>query len=273
MAKTAAFLLTLIAALANTPATAQVVRAFVSAHGSDANPCSATQPCRTFQHAHDTVPANGMIWVLDPAGYQPVTITKGITIQANGMGEITQTASPGAAITISVATSDPVTLNGLVIDGLGTGQIGINITSGASVQILNSVVRHFSDVGIIDFSSTSGSNLLIEDTIVSDNQTGISVFPQNIGGKATLNRITANNNFTGVGTANSDVTIANSVLSNNSEGLHNNTSKVYLAKNVISGNATGVFVGQGTTNSYQDNYIQDNGMPLANGGLTPAGLL
>jgi hypothetical protein len=272
MTKTALLLTLILTALAS-PAQAQ--RVFVSAHGLDTNPCSAVQPCRTFQQAYNTVPANGEIDVLDPAGYGPITITHGISIQAHGFGGITQTASCStcAAITIAVTTSDPVTLNGLLIDGGGTGHIGININSGASVQILNSVVRHFGDVGIIDFSSTNGSNLLIEDTTVSDNPVGISIFPQGVGGKATLNRITVNNNETGVGTATSDVTIANSVLSNNGEGLHNNTSKVYLAKNVISGNTTGVFVGQGTTNSYGDNYIQDNGAPLANGGLTPAGMM
>jgi hypothetical protein len=67
----------------------------------------------------------------------PVTITHGISIQAHGFGGITQTSDPGAAITVSVTTSDPVSLNGLLIDGAGTGQYGIHITSGPSVQILN----------------------------------------------------------------------------------------------------------------------------------------
>ena len=54
MTKTA-FLLTLIAtAIASMPANAQQVRAFVSGEGSDGNPCTLAQPCRTFQRAHDT---------------------------------------------------------------------------------------------------------------------------------------------------------------------------------------------------------------------------
>jgi hypothetical protein len=69
-------------------------------------------------------------------------------------------------ITISVTTSDPITLNGVLLDGAGTGQYGIKITSGQSVQILNSAVRHFS--------------------------VGINIAPSSANGNATLSRITAN---------------------------------------------------------------------------------
>jgi hypothetical protein len=110
---------------------------------------------------------------------------------------------------------------------------------------------------------------LIEDTIASDNgTTGIGLFPVGGTAKATLNRITANNNIFGVATAGSDTTIANSVMSNNSvAGLQNDNGVTWLAKTVISGNATGVVVG-GTVNSYGDNYIRDNTTPVS-GSLTP----
>jgi Right handed beta helix region len=267
MTKTAAVLLTLIALA--TSAQAQQ-RVFVSAHGLDTNPCTVTQPCRTFQHAHDTAAANGEIDVIDPAGYGPLTITKGISIQAHGFGGITQTDPNLNAITIAVTTSDPVTLNGLLIDGGGTGLAGIAITSGPSVQIINSVIRHF-QFGIAEDTSISGSNLLVEDTIASDNlAAGIDINPQ--GGatvRATLNRITGNNNRWGVRIIFCSVTISNSVMSNNSvAGLGANTPNVaWLAKNVISGNTTGVGVG-GTVFSYGDNYIRDNAFPVS-GSLTP----
>ena len=54
--------------LISNPAQAQS-RVFVAAQGSDANPCTFAQPCRTFQHAHDVVAAYGEIDALDPAGY------------------------------------------------------------------------------------------------------------------------------------------------------------------------------------------------------------
>jgi hypothetical protein len=227
-----------------------------------------TQPCRTFQQAYNTTAANGEIDVLDPAGYGAITITHGISIQAHGFGGITATS--GSAITISVTTSDPVTLNGLLIDGGGTGNFGIDITSGPSVQILNRVVRHFG-VGIKDATSINGSNLLIEDTVVSDNATtGIVVAPNGGTVKATLNRITANNNSNGVSIGgDADTTIANSVISNNSNiGVFNNGA-AWLAKTVISGNQFGA---SGGFNSYGDNYLNDNGTPVFGGSLTPVGM-
>jgi hypothetical protein len=223
----------------------------------------------TFQHAHDVAANSGEIDVLDPAGCGPLIITKGISVQAHGFGGITAT-SGGTAITVAVTTSDPVMLNGLLLDGGGTGQFGIRITAGPSVQILNNVGRHFS-FGIYDQTTTNGSNLLIEDTIVSDNlTTGIGINP-GLGGsiKATLSRISVNNNAHGVLTAGSDTTIANSVLSNNQTyGLSTAGGIAWLAKTVISGNGTGVELG-GPVNSYGDNYIRDNTTPVANGSLTP----
>ena len=82
----------------------------------------------------------------------------------------------------------------------------------------------------------------------------MAIEPNNAGtAKATLNRITANNNMYGVTTAGRhpltklghDTTIANSVLSNNTTaGLEaDNPGTVRLAKTVISGNTTGVEVG------------------------------
>jgi hypothetical protein len=269
MTKTAFFLALIVTVLASIPAHAQ--RVFVSGTGLDTNPCTVTQPCRTFQQAYNTVPANGEIDVLDPAGYGPLTITKGISIQAHGFGGITQAASCSgcAAITISVTTLDPVTINGLLIDGAGTGLYGIFITSGRSVQILNSVVRHF-QVAIYDHTTNNGSNLLIQDTIASDNQaTGIGLIPIGGGANATLSRITANDNQFGVVTNGNDTTIANSVLSNNSNtGLYSQGGVTWLAKTVISGNATGVALVGGTVKSYGDNYINDNTTPVS-GSLTP----
>jgi hypothetical protein len=267
MTKTAFLLSLIVTALASMPAHAQPVRVFVSGQGLDTNPCTVTQPCRTFQQAYNTAAANGEIDVLDPAGYGPLTITKGISIQAHGFGGIT--AASGNAITISVTTSDPVTLNGLLIDGAGSGQYGIDITSGASVEILNSVVRHF-QYGIYDVTSTNGSNVLIEDTITSDNAlAGIVVQATGTNTRATLNRITSNNNIFGVGTT-TRTSVTNSVLSQNANsGLQTGGEPTYLAKTVISGNSTGVRVtGASVVNSYGDNYIADNATPVM-GGLTP----
>jgi hypothetical protein len=271
MTKTAVLLALAVTALASMPAHAQ--RVFVSGLGSDSNPCTVNQPCRTFQQAYNTAPANGEIEALDPAGYGALTIAHGIIIQGHGWASIsTQASCPFcSAITVNVTTSDPVTLNGLVLDGVGTGYSGININSGPSLQILNCVVRHFTAYGIAFSTNTSNANLLIEDTIVSDNpDTAILVdtnFATNV--RATLNRITANNNKRGLTIRAVTTTIANSVMSNNSEwGLATGVAVTWLAKSVISGNTQGINIG-GTVNSYGDNYIRDNTTPVTGGSLTP----
>jgi hypothetical protein len=262
-----AFLLALIvAALASMPAHAQPARVFVSGLGLDTNPCTESQPCRTFQKAHDTAAANGEIQALDPAGYGALTITKGISIHGHGFGAITQVGScpTCAAITIAVVTSDftsnPVMLNGLLLDGGGTGLNGINITSSTSVQVLNSIIGNFS-VGINNVASSNNTRLLVEDTIVSDNlSSGINVAPSGSNANATLSRTTASNNQTGVIVSGGTTMIANSVISNNRNGLSILGGVAILAKNVIStNNQGGIFVNGGTGNSYGDNYVFGNG--------------
>ena len=268
MTKTAALLAALAGMLLCTlPAQAQG-RVFVSGSGVDTNPCTFAAPCRSFQQAYNTAAANSEIDVLDPAGYGPLTISSyGISIQGHGFSGVTQTGSclTCAAITISVTTTDPVSLNGLLLDGGGTGYIGINITSGNAVQILDCVIRHF-DFGIFDKTTTTPSKLLIEDTVTSDNSVdGILLDPgDSIFQQATLKGVTANNNQFGVVIAGADglTTIASSVMSNNSTaGLQHGTGTVWLGKSVISGNATGV-VANGTVNSYQDNEINNNATPV-----------
>src|SRR5262249_4943843 len=97
------------------PAQAQT-RVFVSATGSDSNPCTFAAPCRAFQHAHDVVAAGGEIDVLDPAGYGAVTITKAISIQGHGFAGIA-VPSGGTGIFINAGAFDRVHLAGLLIDG------------------------------------------------------------------------------------------------------------------------------------------------------------
>ena len=76
------FLLSLLAAA---PASAQATRTWVSGVGDDVNPCSRTAPCKTFAGAISKTATNGEINCLDPAGYGAVTITKSITIEADGV--------------------------------------------------------------------------------------------------------------------------------------------------------------------------------------------
>jgi hypothetical protein len=134
------------------PAQAQM-RVFVAAQGSDGNPCTFAAPCRTFQHAHDTVAANGEIDVLDPAGYGPLTITKPISIQGHGFSGIS-VPSGADGITVNAGASDIVSVNGLIVDGAGVGLTGIVFNSGRALVVENCVVRRIGGHGL-DFRSTA----------------------------------------------------------------------------------------------------------------------
>jgi parallel beta helix pectate lyase-like protein len=253
------------------PAQAQANRTFVSGLGSDSGGCPVTAPCRSFAYAITVTNAGGEIDVLDPAGYGPLNIIHGISIQGHGFAGITQATGRAVAIAINAGSTDAVTLNGLLIDGMDAGQDGIGIYSAGSVQILNCVIRHFYNEGIQFESSSNPTNLLVSDTIVSDNQTfAVRLSPSSgTGSTVTLSRITSNNNEEGVFATAGTVTIANSVLSNNSIGLVADTgSTVWLAKSVVSGNGSGVYLSGGTVMSYQDNYIGDNTTPVSGGSLT-----
>jgi hypothetical protein len=110
---------------ASMPAHAQL-RVFVSGGGLDTNPCTVTQPCRTFQHAHNIAAANGEIDVLDPAGYGPLA-PRGSASRRTALEGSLKPLPPVTPSLSNVTTGDPVTLNGLLIDGGGTGDVGIYI--------------------------------------------------------------------------------------------------------------------------------------------------
>jgi hypothetical protein len=74
----------LVFCLLSSTAQAQATRTWVSGVGSDANPCSRTNPCQTFAGAISKTAAGGEIDALDPADYGVVTITKAITIDGGG---------------------------------------------------------------------------------------------------------------------------------------------------------------------------------------------
>src|SRR5438874_1763423 len=77
---------------------------FVSGLGNDGNPCTRTQQCLTFTRALAQTFSGGEIDVLDPGGYGPVTITKAISIVADGIGPVGIKPAAGAnAITINAA--------------------------------------------------------------------------------------------------------------------------------------------------------------------------
>jgi len=205
MIKIASFL-TCIAVLlgpgvAPVPAQAQLARTFVSSFGNDANDCNRLTPCRTFQRAHDNILPAGEITVLDPGGYGTVTITNGISIINDGVGEAGVLVSGGFnGITVVAGATDAISLRGLTIKGIGFGGgNGIVFNTGATLTIENCAIRtltradDFRGFGIV-VQAAVPRHLAMFNTIVADNQRN-GVFAEPTAAiTATLSRVRAINN-------------------------------------------------------------------------------
>jgi hypothetical protein len=215
-----------IVSLNLTLAQAQPAKVFVAGQGSDSNPCTFAQPCLSFQHAHDTVAAGGVIDVLSPADYGVVTITKAISIQGHGFAGLAVTSGDG--ITINAGASDAISLRGLLIDGVGLGNTGIRFNTGVSLDIQECLIRNFTVDGIrfnaiaINAPTFVTSTLFVSDTHVAANLDGIRVFVEGNGAPTgTLDRVVAvGNGGSGLdfflrGTAPVSFTISDSDFSNN----------------------------------------------------------
>jgi hypothetical protein len=186
----------ILAALWVDPAQAQLARTFVSSMGNDANDCGRLTPCRTFQRAHDNTLANGEITVLDPGGYGAVTITKGISIINDGVGEAGVLVSSGLnGITINAGNSEAVSLRGLTVKGIGFGGgNGIVFNRGKILTVENCAIRGLTGGAPIGYGIKFlpdavvgpgvSSGLAVSNTFVASNDNdGILVQPTGSNGR------------------------------------------------------------------------------------------
>jgi hypothetical protein len=156
------------------PAAAQATRTWVSGVGDDVNPCSRTAPCKTFAGAISKTAAGGEISVLDPGGFGAVTITKSITIKADGdLGSIIASGTNG--IIINAGANDRVVIDGLEIDGTGTGINGINILSAREVVVRNTVIRNFTTSGITVNAAANQVALSVLNSTIINTTIGVNV--------------------------------------------------------------------------------------------------
>ena len=238
-------------------AQAQYVRTCVSANGNDANTCHCSQPCRTFQRAHDQTLDQGEMTVLDPGGYGPVTITKSISIVNDGVGEASiQVSGGGTGITVNAGNGGGfVNLRGITIQGVGFGGgTGLRFNTGFTLTMENCVVRNHTGSGI-QFLPNASRNLSVSNTLVADNGgDGIAVASGVGTVKIALNKVEVyNNSFNGIlaiglsgaGTINAIVT--DTVVANNGRtGFFvistsgSATTSLMLDRSVAANNGTGL---------------------------------
>jgi hypothetical protein len=188
--------------LATVPAWALNDHTYVSGKGTDTGACTTpATACRTFAFAIGQTAASGTIIAIDPANYGPVTITKSISIIADGGGPAGIFTASGTAITINQGSALlNVNLRGLTLDGSGTATAGIapvTITSGAvNLTITDCFIRHFKGDGIAVGASTS--QFLVANTVSADNSgTGLNIIGL-IGNIGVVDHFTGRGNNVGI---------------------------------------------------------------------------
>jgi Right handed beta helix region len=155
------------------PAHAQATRTWVSGVGDDANPCSRTAPCKTFAGAISKTAPGGEINAIDPGGYGAVTITKSISIIATGV-EAGVLVSGTNGIVVSAGPTDNVLLEGLDIEGLGTGLNGVTVVGGGRTTIRKCSIRNFAQNGV-NLQGTVNARVVVEDSIILGNAGGFNM--------------------------------------------------------------------------------------------------
>jgi hypothetical protein len=234
----------LLVGLAGVPAEAQLNRSAVSVAGDDANPCTPAAPCRTFDRAISQTNTGGEVVALTSGGYGPFTVNRPMTVQAAPGIYAGVTAAAGTGI--AVATSNGlVLLRGLTVEGLGTGEWGIQHTfnvggSGGELYVENCVVDGFR------YGVASVFGLTVKDSVVRQYRT-VGLWIVNATARGTVDglRLTADGTSSGVlGQDGGRGTVRDVVLTNRGRqglGLGAISGSVLNAENVaVSGFSSGV---------------------------------
>jgi hypothetical protein len=224
------------------PAQAQATRTWVSGVGDDANPCSRTAPCKTFAGAISKTAAGGEINVLDPGGFGAVTIDKSISIISDSI-EAGVLASAGNGIVVNAAPTDTVLLQGLDIEGLGTGQNGINIVGGGRTTIRKCTIQRFTG-NAINLVGTANARAVIEDTVLLNNGGGVNIL--------------------GVSAAFNSAFLKNSLLDNNTNFATQTAAPsvlVLIGSTLIGSPFSIIATGGASVLSYGNNVLRNGGAP------------
>jgi hypothetical protein len=156
--------------LTSTVALAAAQRTFVASNGNDANPCSLVLPCRSFASAIAQTISGGEVIVLDSAGYGPVTITQSVSIIAPA-GIYAGISVPSNQMGVTIATPGvDVVLQGLTMNTFG-GQVGVFMTDGASLRVDDCVISNF----VTGVSVSTNASVTITGTTIQRGNIGISL--------------------------------------------------------------------------------------------------
>jgi hypothetical protein len=150
--------------------------------GGGGTACTRTSPCSNFSTAELVTNAGGVISVIDASDDSIITITKTLTVRAEGVdGGMTSTPFGGPWITITAGATDVITLEGLHLYGGG-----IQFNAGGHLHVVRGLIsnNNFGQAGI-SFQPNSASKLSVTDTVINNTGSGtgggIVVKPQSGG--------------------------------------------------------------------------------------------
>jgi hypothetical protein len=260
---------------------AAALRTWVSGGvGDDANPCSRTAPCKTWQGALEKTEAGGEVDALDPGGYGSFVVTKSITIDGGGGQVASVLVAGGDGITVQAGPADHVILRNLSVNGVGAGVNGVRFLSGSSLRIENLAISGFSRHGVDD-ETTSSSTLVVSNSMISENVgDGVLVAPRS-GASATavLENDALENNACGlavttrgsgagpcgsgsspVGTAARVSATHSSMSANGTDGVFSggNGAAAILSSDLVTANTQGLDPQGGQIVSLCGNYVAGN---------------
>jgi len=207
----------LLAVLVVPRVSAQAARVFLSGTGVDTGDCSdAANPCRSLQYAINQAAAGAEVVIVSSGGFGGATITKSITVNSP-TGVV---AFVGRTITVTIGSSDTVTLRGLSMNGAVFGDLeGINFTSGGTLNVENTVIAAFNGDGIND--TAASSKLWVHNCDFRKSPNGITVS----GTTAVVENSRASGSNIGMqAVANGILVIRNSVAENNNVGFYANST-------------------------------------------------
>jgi hypothetical protein len=169
-------------------ASALPAHTWVSASGSDANTGTAISPYADFATAVANTAPGGIVSVMGPGDYGPLTITQSITIDGTGGGSI-GFAGSGEAIYIDVGANTNIVLRNLNIDGGGTGIDAIFIASAGTTNIVNVVIdgchlEGFAQIGV-GLGSGSPTYVTVRNTTIQGGTIGVRTFQNGTAGPVT----------------------------------------------------------------------------------------
>lgn len=297
------FVLLLIAGVG--AAHAQATRTWVSGVGDDVNPCSRTAPCKTFAGAISKTAAGGIISVLDPGGFGALTITKSITIEADGdLGSTLASGVNGFIINITDAVANPVpsvVLRGLSIDGTGaggqpTGVDGVRFLAGAKLTIDRCSIQNFTQNGInfqpagaaqlvvvnsritrannaavfVQAGASGAASVALSNVQLVNSNNGILVNKGTVSGRELTISGNSSAGLNAVGSsAVSRINVDSTLLSDNGFGVNvfGAQANVFLSNTTVTNNSTAVQNLGGIVNTFGNNRIFAN--TSAGSALTP----